>query len=77
MALTSTNTRLTKAENRRKYHWKQINDATDIRSRIWRAAGWLVTEIRRRPLHEQDEAMDQLVELASQANERNGGDDYT
>ncbi len=77
MTVTSANTALTKAENRRRYHWAQIDSADRLRSKVWRAAGWFLAELHRRPKAEQEEAVAELVQMASVLNERNGGDDYS
>lgn len=74
MALTSVNTAARKAERRRDYHQGLIDDSARLATRIWRAAGWLVSEAKRRPVDEQGEAVDQLVEIARDLNGRNADD---
>lgn len=77
MALTSTNATLTKAENRRRWHRKQVDNASHVRERVWKAAGWFLAELLRRPHVEQEDAIERLLEMATELNERSGGDDYT
>jgi hypothetical protein len=65
----------TAATNRRDYHQRRIADAAGFRSRLWRAAGWVVAEGRRRPDMEMDAVVDEIVTIAKRLNGRNADDD--
>lgn len=75
MAVTSENTLSRSARNRRHWHLQQINAAGSLRATIWRVAGWVLVEGRRRPVGEQEQLVEQLVEMATDLNERNSDDD--
>lgn len=76
MTATSTNVprrQIQAAENRREWHEHQVSRARNWRDRMWRAAAWLVAEVRHLGEAERGQWADEILGLADRLNARNGG----
>lgn len=75
MVATKPGQKPPRAARRRDFHQDQVATATSIKGRLWRAAGWLSAEGKRRPPEEFEVAVRQVVSLAEELSERNLADD--